>query len=157
MRWFTNLSIAVKLLGGFALVALLAGLVGAVGIQGVNTLDTSMQSVTGDTVPSLLSLMRTQDDMDASIRFSRAVILSTVPADQRGWAAKAQTYQQAALTDFARYFNALTDSTSDEAHTAADARSHLARWASLDAAAVQAGLVNTAASKARATEISVIG
>src|SRR5258708_6314730 len=131
MSWLNNIRLAPKMIGSFVLVALLAGLVGAAGIKGINSLQQNVDSLTGDTVPSMLQIANVRDGVDFAFRFSRGVIMSTNPVQQRSFATKAQAGRNDALAQFQQYLAGITDPNSDEARIANYAQSHLTRSAGL--------------------------
>src|SRR5690242_13699161 len=53
MGWVNNIRMAPKLVASFALVALLAAFVGGVGLRNLGALHGTIDSITGDSVPSL--------------------------------------------------------------------------------------------------------
>jgi len=107
MAWIHNTSVALKLMGGFVLVALLAGLVGGLGIAGLNTVQQKMDDVTGDSVPSLVQAQTINYDLAAAVRDTRGALLAPTAAGSAALAAQAAQFRSAAQSQFNAYWSGL--------------------------------------------------
>jgi len=74
MKGFKNLKIALKLLIGFAIVALIAGAVGIVGFVGMNGIYTSGEKIAEDRLPSIQALGAIKEAQTAALAGERYLI-----------------------------------------------------------------------------------
>lgn len=132
MRWFSDLSMRPKLIGGFMLIALLALVVGGAGLIGLRTGQDNLRSVTTGSSPSLVHLLRADDAINASMGFTRGVLAST--SYQQGLdLAKQSNITRATAQRELQLYVATPHSNKQEGATAALAQRLFLAWAKLDA------------------------
>jgi len=140
MSWLRNLRLMPKMMGSFVLVAILTAIVGAAGLQGVSTLGDRVHDITGDSLPSITAIIRTQRDLNESMLDTDMSIGAATSALARQYAAAAATARDDMRSDIDSYVN-LISPTSPDAADGRQVQTILGQWASLDEQA--AGLAAT--------------
>jgi methyl-accepting chemotaxis protein len=84
MKWFYDLKLNTKLLGGFMIVAIIAAIIGAVGYMGINSLGKNLDEVAVVRLPSILGLGIVNEAQTAVQRAERtSILLREVTEDQK--------------------------------------------------------------------------
>ena len=133
MTRFHDLRMAPKLLASFLLVAALAGLVGGTGLAALGTTHYWLDRIATDSVPSLVQLMQMREDTSLAVRYTRGLILTTVPTDARRYDRLAAAARADARAQFALYAAGITHPHTPEAAHARQLRALLDTWLPLDA------------------------
>src|SRR5690349_19666804 len=89
MSWAARLRRAPERMGSALAVVLLAGLIGAAGLWGLNTIQDNMVWLARNSAPSLVWLLRTQNDVNAAIRNERGALIAPDNAAARRFAVQA--------------------------------------------------------------------
>jgi len=123
-----DLRMAPKLLASFLLVAALAGLVGGTGLAALNTTHYWLTRISGDSVPSLVQLLRMREDITVALSASRGALLASDP----GQSTRDMSQARAADTDldaqFMGYYAGITHPGWPEAIRARRMRALLRPW-----------------------------
>ncbi len=78
-----NLSLKVKLLGGFGIIAMITLIVGVIGWQGSNTLEGHINEISGNQLPSITNLLQANVELEAIKGASRTLLNPKLTADHR--------------------------------------------------------------------------
>ena len=133
MAGLRDLRMATKLVCSFAAVALLACVVGAAGFVGLHTGQSTLHTITVTSSPSLVHLLRTDDDVHAALSATRGVLIANDPGVTNLLLAQGATARKNALIEFRKFQSlAIHDSGSDTV-LIAKAEKQLQAWIAIDA------------------------
>jgi len=123
-----DLRMAPKLLASFLLVAALAGLVGGTGLAALNTTHYWLTRISGDSVPSLVQLLRMREDLTVALSASRGAILASDPGQSTRDVRQARAADTDLEAQFTGYYAGITHPQWPEAIRARRMRALLPPW-----------------------------